>query len=154
METYCRNTFSNEERQKAQHLLQSFQPGFVSVQGNESSDGLSFYTKLEKSISAQKNTEIDNAQNEMDSSYEAYLNLLTVDVLPTSRVPIVGTFICWTKRFARKWLFWYLKPLLERQSAVNQLFLTHIQKITAENQRLRQELLLQIEEGGFTHERI
>ena len=53
-------------------------------------------------------------------------NLMTVDVMPASRIPVFGKLVCAAKRLARKLLFWYLQPVFERQSQINRLLFEQI----------------------------
>ncbi len=130
--------FSETDRKKAERLLQRLHPDYLMLEVPSEQKEDYFYSQLAFDFQrmAEKESPKDWLTEGKTIASDSELNLLTVDVLPESRIPFLGRFICIFKRLSRKMLFWYLKPVFERQSKVNQIMMNAI----SEQTRLLQEV--------------
>ncbi len=116
-----RTAFSDADRKKASDLLRHLHHDYLVLGNDPDQREGRFSAELELLFHQMTERDIEkNRRPSIAMMSDGELNLLTVDVLPESHIPILGRLICIVKRLSRKMLFWYLQPVFLKQSRLNQ----------------------------------
>lgn len=83
---------------------------------------------------------------------------IAIELPSGSDRPVVGPAVRYAKRVVRRGLRWYVRPIIEQQTQVNQMLLDVMEKLRLQNERLACEvevLAKAVEEwaGHSSHER-